>query len=31
MTKRVDLSDELLVFLEEGAEILAGTRPAARL
>ena len=31
MTKRTDISDELLASLEEGAEILAGTRPAARL
>lgn len=30
MTKRVDLSSELLASLEEGAEILAGARPAAR-
>ena len=31
MTKRVDLSNGLLASLEEGAEILTGTRPAARL
>ena len=31
MTKRVDLSNKLLASLEEGAEILAGTCPAARL
>ncbi len=31
MTKNVDLSDELLASLEEGVEILAGTRAPARL
>lgn len=30
MTKRVDLSNELLASLEEGVEILAGTQPPAR-
>lgn len=31
MTKRVDLSNELLASLEEGMEILTGTRTPARL
>ncbi len=30
MTKRVDVSNELLASLGEGGEILAGTRPATR-
>ena len=31
MTERIDLADELIASLQEGMEILAGTRPAARL
>lgn len=31
MTKRVELTDELLASLEEAAEIVAGTRAASRV